>query len=89
MQGDGILIVPKSSHYAFELERLLGGEGISCMVIPTPKAISGECGVSLLLKREFLSDLHDVLDKCDGKLIKSIYLMPEMVLLESSLKEGF
>ncbi len=81
MQKEGVLIVPKSSHHAFELERLLGQAGIGCMVIPTPKTLSGECGVSLLVDERFLEEAASVLQSEWQDTLQGIYLMPTLTPL--------
>ena len=77
MKREGVLIVPQSGHYAFEIEEILKGRGVECMVIPTPKNISRECGVSLLAKRELLDKVVTLLNDVDWNMIKGVYLMPE------------
>ncbi len=79
MKREGVLIVPKSGHYAFELEARLKEVGVSCMVIPTPKEISSECGVSLLVNRGFLHKGVSMLNDGCEEMLRGLYLLPELV----------
>ena len=81
MQKDGVLIVPRSSHHAFELERLLGQAGIRCMVVPTPKALSGDCGVSLLVAQELGERAASMLQSGWQERLQGLYLMPDLTPL--------
>ena len=79
MRREGVLIVPESGHYAFEIESILKDRGVDCMVIPTPKVLSGECGVSLLVNSVFLNDVGSLLENVRQDMIRGVYLMPEFV----------
>ncbi len=81
MKKEGVLIVPKNGHYAFEIEARLKGRGVSCMVIPTPKDLSSECGVSLLVSRGFLHKGVSLLEEECGGMLSGIYLVPELLPL--------
>jgi hypothetical protein len=76
MRKEGVLIVPESGHFAFEIEGILKDRGVDCMVIPTPKVLSGECGVSLLVKSELLDEIGHLLEDVRRDMIKGVYLMP-------------
>ncbi len=81
MKREGVLIVPKSGHYAFEIENALKDKGVECLVIPTPKVVSSECGVSLLISKGFLKEGISVIEeRCQDK-VSGVYLMPETLPL--------
>lgn len=61
LKGEEIIIVFRSTHDAIKAKNLLGKEGIPFEVIPTPKEISAECGISLKIKESLKSQALQIL----------------------------
>ncbi len=59
-----------STHYAITAQSLLGGQ-IAYQVMPTPRAISSGCGISIRLEPAFLEQALAVLE--EKQLDKSFY----------------
>ncbi len=49
------LITFVSTHHALKAEKLVAGAGLDFDIIPTPRAITASCGLSLELREEQLS----------------------------------
>lgn len=48
MSGEGVVILGFDSiHDVLEAEALLGSEGVPCDLIPTPRELSSDCGMSV------------------------------------------
>lgn len=62
MDGFAGLLTFDTTNMALKTERLLKDAGITCAVIPTPLEITAECGISLLLKEEWVEKAKDALD---------------------------
>jgi hypothetical protein len=62
MDGTKGLLTFDSTSVALKTERLLKDAQIPCAVIPTPLEISAECGLSLLLKEEWVHRAKEALE---------------------------
>jgi hypothetical protein len=50
-----ILITFASTHHALKAEKLVSGRGCDFDIIPTPRAITASCGLSLELREDELA----------------------------------
>ncbi len=55
-----------STNMALKAERALKDAGIPCSVIPTPREVTAECGIALLIRREWVEKAAGALDATDG-----------------------
>lgn len=62
------LVTFDSTNLALKTERALKNAGIPCAVIPTPREITSECGISLLLSEEWVQKTEETLAAggCEG-----------------------
>ncbi|RLD97332.1 MAG: hypothetical protein DRI92_05840 [Aquificota bacterium] len=51
-----------NTHAVIKAERILRGIGLDVEVIPTPKSISSECGMSLLVSLDRAKEALEVLE---------------------------
>jgi Protein of unknown function (DUF3343) len=58
------LVTFESTNLALKTERALKDAGIPCAVIPTPREITSECGISLLLREEWVPKTEETLAAC-------------------------
>jgi hypothetical protein len=58
---DKVIIVFRSTHDAIKAKNVLGKEGIPFEVIPTPKEISAECGISLKIEKSLKIQVLQIL----------------------------
>ncbi len=54
------LISLKSTHHAMMLEHLIKTRAIKALTIPTPRAVSNSCGMSIKLQEE--ADLQELIN---------------------------
>lgn len=72
MAREAGLIVFESTNMALKAERSLKGAGIPCSVIPTPREITVECGIALLIRGEWVEKAAGALDAPNGVVYKLI-----------------
>ena len=72
MDREAGLIVFDSTNMALKAERALKDAGIPCAVIPTPREITAECGIALLVRREWVAKAAGALDVPNGVVYKLI-----------------
>jgi len=65
------LLVFDSTSLALKTEKALKEARIPCAVIPTPVEITSDCGISLLLREEWVEEAKEVLAsaQCEGHLL--------------------
>ncbi|MDO5061921.1 MAG: DUF3343 domain-containing protein [Peptostreptococcaceae bacterium] len=64
------LISLKSTHHAMMLEHIVKENNIKAMTIPTPRAISKSCGMSIKLQEEVeLERIVELIDKHKLKVV--------------------
>jgi hypothetical protein len=73
MNEEAGLIVFDSTNMALKAERALKDSGIPCAVIPTPREITTECGITLLIRREWVEKAARTLDAPNGVVYKLVY----------------
>ncbi len=61
-----------NTHKVIKDERILRGHGLEVEVIPTPKEISSECGMSLLVEEGKFQEAQQVL-KNEGVEVVGVY----------------
>jgi hypothetical protein len=71
---DYYIIFP-NHHEGLYLHRKLKEAGVRCTITPTPRAASSSCGISLLVKEEYLPAVKQVIDTC-GVRIEKIARIP-------------
>ncbi len=59
-----------NTHTVIKAERFLRGAGVEVEVIPTPKGISSECGMSILVDEGQVREAFEVLKKGDLEVVK-------------------
>jgi len=72
MEREAGLIVFDSTNIALKAERALKDAGIPCAVIPTPREITAECGIALLVRHEWVEKASGALEATDGVAYKLI-----------------
>jgi hypothetical protein len=73
MAREAGLIVFESTNMALKAERSLKGAGIPCSVIPTPREITAECGIALLIRGGWVEKTAAALDTPECVGCKLIY----------------
>ncbi len=53
-----LLIIFQSTHHVLKAEKILLAAGVRFEIIPTPKNISSECGMSMRMEQDILSLEH-------------------------------
>ena len=66
------LLTFRNTHKLIKAERVLRGRGVEVEVIPTPKEISSECGMSLLVEEEEFQEARHIL-KNEGVEVVGVY----------------
>ncbi len=57
------LVSLKSTHHAMMMEHLCKQKGIASLTIPTPRAVTKSCGMSIKLQQEYpLEELIELVD---------------------------
>jgi hypothetical protein len=62
------LLIFGSTSVALKTERALKDAGVPCAVIPTPVEITSDCGISLLIKEQWIKKAKEALASagCEG-----------------------
>ena len=61
MEQHSIILVWTSSH-AIRLEHVLHQAGIACKLIPTPRYLTSDCGISVRIAREDVEAARNAID---------------------------
>lgn len=56
-----IILLFQSVHYVLKAESLLRSAGISLEIIPTPRDISSDCGMSIRMAKELSAAAEEIL----------------------------
>ncbi len=57
------VIIVKSTNHAVRAEKVLANAGLKCKLIPVPRQISSDCGVSLRVFRSEITSAQNALQE--------------------------
>jgi hypothetical protein len=66
MQEYSIILVWTSSH-AIRVEHVLQQAGVACKLIPTPRYLTSDCGISVRIAREDVEAARKAMDKAGAE----------------------